>query len=120
MVSFLDSRRHSSHFAVPEHVVLGELAGVVREVVVLVIVGLALPAVAVVGAVVVGVVLVLHLVLHPVVGQVERGGGVFAWPIVSQGSVECRHLVRVVGWVIEDRDLEPLLAVRYRYWQLSG
>ena len=130
MVSFLDSRRHSSHFAVPEHVVLGELAGVVREVVVVVILGLAvvvvvvphlaLPAVAAVSAVVVGVVLVLYFVVHAVVSQVEPGRELFAWPHVSQSGEECRHLVRVVGWVIEDRDLEPLVAVRYRYWQLSG
>ena len=76
--------------AVPDHVVLGEHAGLVREVVVVVIVGLAvvvvvvphlaLPAVAVVGAVVVGVVLVLHLVLHPVVGQREWGGRLLARP----------------------------------------
>ena len=77
--------------AVPDHVVLGELAGVIREVVVVVIVGLAvvvvvvphlaLPAVAVVGAVVVGAVVVLHLVLDPVVGQVERGGRLLAWSV---------------------------------------
>ena len=80
--------------AVPEHVVLGELAGVVREVVVVVILGLAvvvvvvphlaLPAVAVVGAVVVGAVVVLHLVLDPVVGQVERGGRLLAWSVEGE------------------------------------
>ena len=39
---------------------------------VVVVAHLALPAIADVGAVVIGVVVVLHLVLHPVVGQVER------------------------------------------------
>ena len=96
--------------AVPDQVVLGELAGVVREVVFMVIViimvivitvitviivvvvvvvvvvvpHLALPAVAVVGAVVVGAVVVLHLVLDPVVGQVERGGRLLAWSVEGE------------------------------------
>ena len=87
---------------------------------IVVVTPLALPAAADVSAVVVGVVLVLYFVVHTVVGQVEPGRGFIAWPHVSQAGEECRHLVRVVGWVIEDRDLEPLVAVRYRYWQLSG
>ena len=88
---------HLAGDAVPEHVVLGVLAVVVRDVVVVVVVGLAvvvpvvshlaLPAVAVVGAVVVGAVVVAHLVVHPVVGQGERGGRLLA------GAVEVEVVV---------------------------
>ena len=34
-----------------------------------------------VGAIFVGVEMVLHLVVHPVIGQVERGGGLLAWSV---------------------------------------
>ena len=94
VVALLYRGVHPSGDAVPEHVVLGVLAVLVREVVVVVVVGLAvivpvvshlaLPAVADVSAVVVGAVVVANLVVHPVVGQGERGGRLLAWSVEGE------------------------------------
>ena len=104
VVALLQDRVHHSRDAVPDHVVLGELAVIVGEVVVVVLVGLAvvvpvvahlaLPAVADVSAVVVGAVVVLHLVVHPVVGQVERRGRLLARR--SEGEGTYPHLLVVI------------------------
>ena len=65
---------------------------------------LALPAIATVGAVVVGVVVVLHLVLHPVVGQGERGGRLLARP--PEVEVVVGHVVVAPVTVLVQVDVD--------------
>ena len=96
VVAGIDERGvHPSGDAVPEHVVLGVLAVLVREVVVVVVVGLAVVVPVVVPALVtvtqpsptslvVGAVVPVHLVVHPVVGQGERRGRLLAWSVEGE------------------------------------
>ena len=115
VVALIQGWIHHSCDAVPDHFVIGELAVlvvVVVEVVVLtvavrIVSVLANPTVTVLSAVVVGVVFVLHLVLHPVVRQSERGWWLFARSVklemvidLNVHSMERRQYLGVAGEVV--------------------